>query len=704
MPKWYKIRAKGRAAEVLIYGDIGESWADETVTAKNFVEDLNAIEAEAITFRINSVGGSVPDGLAIYNAIRRHPAETIAAVDGMAMSVASLIAMAADRVTMAQNAILMIHAPWSYAVGNAADLRDHADTLDTWAAAMASGYVQQTGKSLEDILALLTDGKDHYFTADEALALGFIDEISDPIAIAAAARVPAHAIARYTPDSVVDKISIDGDDLDDYLAEHFGQILQKVKSKEGQTMTSKTTPKQATEPKPAATAAEPAGVDIETVRAEARAEALAQDKERRTAIEAEFRPFLKYTGMADLQARLVNDQTVTAEAAGKQILARLGEGVEPVAGHITVRPNEQAEKFRDGVVASVLARAGMADQATREQAKASGFMNMTLLELAKASLSRASIDFSAMSTQQIALAALTQSTSDFPVLLENAMHKALLQGYRAIPDTWSRFCARGSVSDFRAHGRHRTGSIGNYQTTNENGEYVNVAIPDGEKQTLTAVDRGIIINLTYQMIVNDDLGAFIGLAADLGRSGARTIESAVYALLAENSGLGPTMADTNPLFYARTGANNIGTGAAISMASIEADRVVMASQTDVGGNDFLDARPAVWVGPMGSGGTARSINEAQYDPDTANKLQKPNMVRGLFRDIVDSPRISGTRYYMFADPAEIPVIEVAFVNGESEPYIMQEEAFTSRGVKYRATLDFGVAAVGFRGCVTNAGA
>jgi hypothetical protein len=306
-----------------------------------------------------------------------------------------------------------------------------------------------------------------------------------------------------------------------------------------------------------------------------------------------------------------------------------------------------------------------------------------------------------MTVPQIAIAALTQSTSDFPVLLENAMHKALLQSYQAAGDTWSRFCRTGSVSDFRAHGRYRTGTIGNYTVVNENGEYQNVAIPDGEKGSVTAVDRGLIINLTYQMIVNDDLGAFIGLASDLGRAGRRTVESAVYALIAENSGLGPTMLDGDTLFHANHG--NIGTGAALTMASIDADRVLMGGQTDISGNEFLDLRPAIWLGPLGSGGTARTINDAQYDPDTANKLQKPNMVRGIFRDVVDTARLSGTRYYLFADPAEAPVIEVAFLNGETEPYLMLEEAFSSRGAKWRATLDFGVAAIDYRGAVTNAG-
>jgi ATP-dependent protease ClpP protease subunit len=112
-----------------------------------FVQELNALQVDKITVRINSMGGSVPDGLAIYNAMRRHAAHITVEVDGMAFSIASLIAMGGDTVHMAANALMMIHAPWTVAAGNAAELRQTADTLDTWAAAMASSYAAKTGKT-----------------------------------------------------------------------------------------------------------------------------------------------------------------------------------------------------------------------------------------------------------------------------------------------------------------------------------------------------------------------------------------------------------------------------------------------------------------------------------------------------------------------------------------------------------------------------
>jgi hypothetical protein len=176
----------------------------------------------------------------------------------------------------------------------------------------------------------------------------------------------------------------------------------------------------------------------------------------------------------------------------------------------------------------------------------------------------------------------------------------------------------------------------------------------------------------------------------------------VYASLAENSGAGPTMADGNPLFH--SSHNNISTGAALSMEALEADRVVMALQKDIDGNDFLDIRPSVLLCPITLGASARTYNDAAFDPDSTGKFQKPNTVRGLFSQIVDTPRLSGTRRYLFADPNIAPVLEVAFLNGVQTPYMESEETFDVDGMRWKIRHDYGVAAIDWQGAVTNAGA
>ena len=114
--------------------------------------------------------------------------------------------------------------------------------------------------------------------------------------------------------------------------------------------------------------------------------------------------------------------------------------------------------------------------------------------------------------------------------------------------------------------------------------------------------------------------------------------------------------------------------------------------------------PQLLLVSLALGGTARVINASEFDPDTANKLNRPNMARNLFADIVDTPRLSGTRRYLFADPAIAPVIEVAFLDGVQDPYLEVQDGFDVDGARYKVRLDYGVGAIDYRGAVTNAGA
>ncbi|MDD5273024.1 MAG: hypothetical protein PHU14_09930, partial [Methylovulum sp.] len=195
------------------------------------------------------------------------------------------------------------------------------------------------------------------------------------------------------------------------------------------------------------------------------------------------------------------------------------------------------------------------------------------------------------------------------------------------------------------------------------------------------------------------LGAFLSLAKDLGMAAKRTIDVDVFTLLASN----PLMVDGIALFHAAHG-NLASTGSIVSVVSVDQGRVAMSLQKDVSGNDFLDLTPVIWLGSKATGGTARVVNDAQYDPDTPNKLQMPNRVRGQFSNIIDSPRITGTEWYQFADPLVAPVIEVAFYNGIQEPFLASQQGFTMDGIQWVVRLDYGIAAIDYRGGYKNPGA
>lgn len=382
---------------------------------------------------------------------------------------------------------------------------------------------------------------------------------------------------------------------------------------------------------------------------------------------------------------ILNDMATRDAAAGGN-LNRVQAGADEV------------DKFRGAATDSLLARAMIINPATKSRYAVDGAnpaRGMALRELARMCLNRIGVRTDGMSVLEMVGRAFTQSGSDFPVLLENAMHKSLQAGYAVAGDTWQRWCARGEVSDFRAHNRYRVGSLGNLDALNELGEFKNKAIPDGEKSSITAGTKGNIINLSRQAIVNDDLGAFIGAASMLGRAAARTVEVDAHALLASN----PTMTDGFALFSAEHG--NLESAGAPTVATVDAARVKLASQTDISGNDYLDLRAAVFLSGLVYGSTARVLNSAEYDPDTANKLHKPNVVRGLFRDVVDTPRITDTKWYLFADPGEAPVIEVAFLEGNDQPFLDQQDGFTVDGSRWKVRLDYGVGVIDYRGAVRN---
>lgn len=335
---------------------------------------------------------------------------------------------------------------------------------------------------------------------------------------------------------------------------------------------------------------------------------------------------------------------------------------------------------------------------------------LTLVEMARECLARAGVRTSGMDPMHMIGLAFTHrgsglnSSSDFPIILENVQNKTLLASYATTPDTWRRFCVIGSLTDFRPHNRYRQGSFGVLTKVNEGGEFQNASIPDGEKQTISGDTKGRIVAITRQTIINDDMGALTDIATRLGRAAALTIEVDVYGALLSNGGNGPIMGDGLPLFHANH--TNIGTGAALTVASVDADRVLMGKQSDPAKNEFLELRPAILLLPLGLGGQARVINNAQYDTDkVANaRNQEPNKVVGLYRDIVDTARLDGTTRYSFADPGIAPVFEVAFLNGVETPVMEMQNGWRIDGVEWKIRLDYGIGARDYRGVVRNAGA
>lgn len=167
-----------KEADLLLYGVIGDDGYWDSVGSKEFAEDLKAIEdVETINVRINSPGGDVFAGQAIYSTLKRCKSTINVYIDGLAASIASLIAMAGDKVIMPKNSMMMIHKPWSFSAGNADDMRTMAETLDKVEESLVVAYTDKTGLSEEEIKKLLSD--ETWLSASDALEKGFCDEIEE---------------------------------------------------------------------------------------------------------------------------------------------------------------------------------------------------------------------------------------------------------------------------------------------------------------------------------------------------------------------------------------------------------------------------------------------------------------------------------------------------------------------------------------------
>ncbi|KMY59963.1 head maturation protease, ClpP-related [Geobacillus stearothermophilus] len=175
------------SADIFIYGDIVSYQWDETDTsAASFKKDLDAVgDVDTINLYINSPGGNVFEGVAIHNMLKRHKAKINVYVDALAASIASVIAMAGDTIHMPKNAMLMIHNPWTWTYGNAAELRKVADDLDRIGNSIKQTYLQKAGDKLtEEKLQEMLDAET-WLSADEAYEHGLCDVVLEASQIAA---------------------------------------------------------------------------------------------------------------------------------------------------------------------------------------------------------------------------------------------------------------------------------------------------------------------------------------------------------------------------------------------------------------------------------------------------------------------------------------------------------------------------------------
>ena len=174
--KYFQLTQNDNEVDIQIYGDITSwEWHDSDVSSYTLSKQIEGLECDKINVYINSYGGEVAEGLAIYNQLKRHKAKVKTVCDGFACSAASVIFMAGDERVMSTASLLMIHNAWSHVSGNANELRKQADDLDKITQASINAYMQEVNITEEELKQMLDD--ETWITPQEAIEKGFITAI-----------------------------------------------------------------------------------------------------------------------------------------------------------------------------------------------------------------------------------------------------------------------------------------------------------------------------------------------------------------------------------------------------------------------------------------------------------------------------------------------------------------------------------------------
>jgi ATP-dependent protease ClpP protease subunit/phage major head subunit gpT-like protein len=682
--------------EIVLHGSVGASFWDEAhFTAAQVREQLAGMTGD-IVVRINSGGGIAAEGQAIYTMLRDYPGKKRVVVDAVAASAASLIAMAGDEIVMRRGAWMLIHdpaAPWLEARGTEADHLRAARQLGVMANAYAEVYAARAGITREEARQIMRD--EVVLDGGMAVQMGFATATDDTDALEIARfdyRIYAHApeAARAASESFGEsrgELAI--------LASIAG--LPRI-SKQEPLMADEIKAVEATTPADDVTEAPAA---VETVSADtvvAQATAAERNRARRIVEMAAA------ARLPEAFATAMIAEGVTLEDASDRIVAEWRKGGDvdkammgaPVARVI----RDERETKREGAVAAIVAQLGRTDPATD---KARPFMGMKLAEMAaefggyKGALRTAADTIRAVEMSM-------HATSDFPLVLENALNKRLQDSYAKATPTYQAIAERMDFTDFRPHPIAQIGDYPGLTEINEGGE-IQFGTVGEKRETLLLRSYASGISISRQMIVNDDLSAIDRILSNRGQMVALEEDRLFWTMFVSGANSdGPTLTETTRQVFNTTDATKAGTATAITVAALGTARAAMrvrrslAPRAGATGQLLNLTASILLVGPD-------KETEAQtiVAPIQAAQASNVNPFSGTLR-IVVSPYITGNAWYLFADPSVLANFAYGFLRGEGGPRMRMDEPFGVQGMRFTVEHDFGVGAIDFRAGWRNAGA
>lgn len=333
------------------------------------------------------------------------------------------------------------------------------------------------------------------------------------------------------------------------------------------------------------------------------------------------------------------------------------------------------------------------------------FRGLRLIDLAREAVIACGGSVRGLSVREIAVAALNcdrdvqtragmMGTSDFPLVLASTVGRKLRQAYDLAPRTFQPWTRQSTAPDFRQVARLQLSELGALQQVNESGEYKYVTFGETQEK-YSLVKYGAIVAITWESLINDDMGAFDRVPMMIGNSAAANESDIVYGVLTANA----AMADSVALFHATHA--NLGTAAAINIASLQLGRAAIRKQTDPSGKKQLNLVPRFLICGPDKELEAYQYTSPNYVPAT-NATINPSYNTNT--QVVIEGRLTGNQWYLSADPAQIDTIEYAYLEGEEALFTERREGFEVDGVEIKVRQVFAAKAIDHRGLYKNPGA
>jgi HK97 family phage prohead protease len=305
------------------------------------------------------------------------------------------------------------------------------------------------------------------------------------------------------------------------------------------------------------------------------------------------------------------------------------------------------------------------------------YLNLSLRDMATESLQRGGVSTRGMSADEVFTRAAAHTTSDFPLLVSNAMGKVALDRYRAAESPLKTLCRQRTLPNFKESTAIRLGEMGRLEEIAENGEITHTSrAENGETMRLKTFARGVTVS--RNLLINDDLGMLGDTTAALGEAAAQTEADILVDLIVGN----PNLSDGTAVFDASR--SNVGSAAAPSVAALTEARQAMRTRTGLDGKTIISAAPRYVLVPADLETEAEQVL-ASIQP---NKSDDVNPFGGKLTLLVE-PRLPAGTWYVFADTARLAAMQYAYLSSAQGVQIQRTEAWDTLGMKFRAFLDFG---------------